>query len=94
MSATQDKVGRVHELIANELIDQMEDGTKIRVVDDEGRPKIAKISVSAALLNVARQFVKDCGVDCDPENLPDNVEQIKRNLEDIDDEEFPTFSKQ
>lgn len=87
--ATSDSLGNLHDLLATTLATAIKEGTPI--YNDAGE-KIGNAPAGAAILNVARQFLKDNNIDCAPEAanpigllkeaaLPfaDNVAPIRRS---------------
>ena len=47
--------------------------------------------VSPAMLNVARQFLKDCHIDVDPERAPAGVEDLKTAFDEHYVDGMPSF---
>lgn len=87
-AADSDKLGNLHDMLAETLTQAIKDGVPIK---DEESGKIIKAPAPAAILNVARQFLKDNNIDCKPsatnpigllaDSLPfnENVTPFKRN---------------
>jgi alanine-alpha-ketoisovalerate/valine-pyruvate aminotransferase len=61
--ATSDALGSLHEELAKVLTKAIKEGVPMK--DDEGNVYVAP--APAAILNVARQFLKDNNIDCAPE---------------------------
>lgn len=87
--ASNEALSNLHELLANTLAQAIKEGVTI-AVNDKGEP--IKAPAGAAILNVARQFLKDNNIDSTPEAtnpigllkeaaLPfaDNVAPIRRS---------------
>lgn len=86
--ADSEKLGTLHDMLAETLTQAIKEGIPIK---DEETGKITKAPAPAAILNVARQFLKDNNIDCSPsstnpigllsEALPFNekVTPFKRN---------------
>lgn len=62
--ATSDSLGNLHDLLATTLANAIKEGTP--VYNAEGK-QVGKTIAGAAILNVARQFLKDNNIDCAPE---------------------------
>lgn len=62
MPAKASTLNAMHEKLANELLDRIENGEEETVVDGE-TVKTVKKRASPALLNVARQMLKDNGIE-------------------------------
>ena len=62
--ATSDALGNLHDLLANTLAQAIKEG--VPVVNQE-TGEVTKAPAPAAILNVARQFLKDNNIDCAPE---------------------------
>jgi hypothetical protein len=60
MAVSKETLDKIHELLAADMLDRLENGTN--VVDKE-TGEVEKVSISAAELNVIRQFLKDNGID-------------------------------
>ena len=60
-TADSDKLGTLHDMLATVLTDAIKQGVPIK---DEATGEIIKAPAPAAILNVARQFLKDNNIDC------------------------------
>jgi hypothetical protein len=63
-AATRTEMGSLHDELAKRLTDVIKNGEEVTRGEDT-----FKVPASAAMLNVARGFLKDNNVECD-ENLP------------------------
>jgi hypothetical protein len=90
MAASQSLAERIHELLAESLAEQLENGTTVRVKTEDGGYAIEQVSPPASVLEAARKFVRDCGVEVNPERVPGNVTGIADRLDELSDEDFPT----
>ena len=63
MASKSDKMDLMHELLAKNFLDMLNNG--VEYVDKEGEIKIRKCN--AAELNAIRQFLKDNNISADPE---------------------------
>lgn len=88
--ASNDSLGNLHDLLATTLAQAIKDGIVVGI--DEKTGEVVKAPAGAAILNVARQFLKDNNIDSAPEAtnplgllkeaaLPfsDNVAPIRRS---------------
>ncbi len=64
MAISKETLDKIHELLASELVSRLEHGSVVR--DKEGN--LVEASVTAAELNVIRQFLKDNGIDRVPKS--------------------------
>lgn len=46
---------------------------------------------TAATYNVARQFLKDNSIECDPDSLTDGMVNLKKAASEIDEDVLPSF---
>ena len=59
MAVSKETLAKIHELLANEMVERLEAGSVVR--DKEG--DLVAASITAAEMNVIRQFLKDNGID-------------------------------
>ena len=62
MSSTEEELGSLHSLIARTLADQINQGCTVK--DKDGNYIV--VSATPAVLNVARQFLRDNYISCKP----------------------------
>lgn len=78
----------LHAALALALADRIANGEEV-----ERAGKTHTIPVSASLLNVARQFLRDNDITCDGDNPSREVTDLKTAFDEIDADEdgLPTF---
>lgn len=81
-NGTVNELGDLHGMLTREIKSQIKDGST--VVTKEG--DIVKVSVNSATLNVARQFLKDNGIEC----LGTNNKDMQDLAEELPFDETPT----
>lgn len=85
-STSKDVMEALHVVLAQELSRQLREGTWVE--DENGKP--VKLSPKAALLNVARQFLKDNGIEA-AIGKGGAIDEVSKALKDFEDElPFPT----
>lgn len=77
MSAKRQAMSELHELLARTLKEQIE-------LNDEPSPSV---------LNVARQFLKDSGIEVDPERRPTGVVELEKVFDEHFVDGLPNFEK-
>ena len=77
MSAKRTEMSELHELLAKTLKDQIQH-------TDEPSP---------AMLNVARQFLKDSGIEVDPDRRPSGVIELEKAFDEHFVDGMPNFDK-
>jgi len=87
-AATTDQMGKLHDVLAKKLNELIVNG---ETTVQAGKEKTAP--VSAAVLAVARGFLKDNGVECDP-GLPSRpVGELASSVSELlEDENVPEFT--
>jgi hypothetical protein len=71
----------LHGALAKALAERIKDGDTITVAGEE-----RQVPAAASLLNVARQFLRDNGIECDSDNLPRDVANLRDIFQEMDDE--------
>lgn len=90
MAASEKILSALHDALATELKEQITEGRTI--LDSDGEP--IKISPGASVLNVARQWLKDEGIRCQPNRPSAPMKDLVEALETDDpyhDPEMPKF---
>lgn len=89
-AATEDHLGGLHNTLAKKLNDLIT-GQHTEIVGGKER----RIACPAAILAVARGFLKDNNIMCDPD-LPTRAvgELAKSVAESLEEEDIPDFSEQ
>ena len=90
-AAKEDSLGTLHDTLAKKL-KALIDGGETQII--AGKEK--KIGVSAAVLAVARGFLKDNNIQCDPDLPTRAVGELAKSVAATleDDEDIPDFSDQ
>jgi hypothetical protein len=72
--------------------------SKLKQLHDDLAKKLTDLikeaDPAAATLNVARQFLRDNGINCDPDNPSDALQGLKsaaERLDEFDDDDIPDF---
>jgi hypothetical protein len=88
-AATSKAMGALHDQLAQELCDLIKNGEEI-----EMRGKKVRRKASAAVLNVARGFLKDNNVTCDEGSRPTGpIVDLEKALDELnEDDGAPTFT--
>lgn len=85
-NASEKELGNLHGVLAQELADRIKDGEKeiVFTEDDEGNviENVVRKPAPSAILNVARQFLKDNNIEATRDN-----EQIKELVDGLPFEE-------
>jgi len=81
-NGTVGDLGDLHGLLTKVIKDQVENGTTVVTKDGD----IVKVSANSATLNVARQFLKDNGIEC----LGSNNKEMNDLAEALPFDETPT----
>lgn len=82
MRASQDTMEALHEALARQLLDAVKNGELVLTKDGE----VARIGARAAVLNVARQFLKDNNIEAVP--VPESpLKKLEETLGDLDDDD-------
>ncbi len=92
MSALRETLGSLHDVLADALVDAIKNGVQSTSIGDDGKEVITTKSCGAAVLNVARAFLRDNGIETDPESPSKSVKDLTATLAataDLDD--FPDF---
>lgn len=55
------------------------------------KEEIGVVEPSPAMLNVARQFLRDSGIEVDPDNKPVGVEALEKSFDEHFVEGIPSF---
>jgi hypothetical protein len=94
MASEVKRLGELHNILAEEFIDQVVNGTSVKVETKTGF-SVRKVSPGASLLNAARQFLKDNNIEVDPTRPSASVSNLTRSLEDDEhyDAEIPEFNQ-
>ena len=90
-AATNDAMGELHDALAKYLTDVIKNG---ETVEKRGEKK--KVPASAAMLNVARGFLKDNSIECDPDYKSRPVGKLTEALAEYnkrqeEEEDLPKF---
>ncbi len=72
--ATIDKLGELHGVLAEDLMKRIKDGEVVQTKEGD----VVTISCSVAALNVARQFLRDNGIQADAETNPQLKDLVSR----------------
>jgi len=94
MSSDVKRLGDLHDILAEEFIDQVVNGTSVKVETKTG-VVVRKVSPGASLLNAARQFLKDNNIEVDPTKPSRSVSKLTASLEDDEhyDPDIPEFNQ-
>lgn len=80
-TASEDALGDLHSALAKVLTDAVKNG--VTVLDKDGNE--VSVTCPAAVLNAARQFLKDNGIECQPqEHNP--LGELARSMPKFDDQ--------
>lgn len=88
--ASNDALASLHDKMAEVMADQLENGVKVLTKDGQ----VEVIPPNAALLNVVRQFLRDNGVEVDPEQPSEPMVNLGTAMKQLNDEDdgLPEFA--
>jgi hypothetical protein len=89
MANEDPRLGRLWDLLVDDMVDRLENGEDKVVSGDEGKT-VEKVKASAATLSVIAKFVKDHQISNPLSSKPDRLAQlIKEAGDELPDEDYP-----
>ena len=94
MASEVKRLGELHNILTEEFIDQVVNGTSVKVETKTGFV-VKKVSPGASLLNAARQFLKDNNIEVDPTRPSRSVSKLTKSLKNDEhyDPDLPEFNQ-